>query len=80
MPPSLLRLNEIANIQNKVNFIIGSARTGKTSFLKVLVPVHSRTARAKVFTLSRIITVNPRAAYCEDSITNWANLKESLCG
>ena len=36
MPPSLLRLNEIANIQNKVNFIIGSARTGKTSFLKVL--------------------------------------------
>ena len=34
MGPTVIRLNELANIQNKVNFIIGSARTGKTSFLK----------------------------------------------
>ena len=34
MAPRLVGLNELANIQNKVNFIIGSARTGKTSFLK----------------------------------------------
>ena len=52
----------------------------EASFLKVLMPVHSQTALAKMFTLSRIITAGPREAYCEDSITNWANLKESLCG
>ena len=36
MTSLVARLNDLASIENKVNFIIGSARTGKTSFLKLL--------------------------------------------